>query len=149
MLRLSPAADARHCQLSSATGKPGRICKKPVPGICCAKWWPRGCSAPGPPQPPMPSIASFSFSGAVSPTQCHELSLARVHSMCVAVSAMPRPSGLGGGALVTEHDACMCNGLVTVVPVAPQNSSRACCSSAKAAPTPSACLAARNDRKEQ
>jgi hypothetical protein len=33
LLQLSPAAYTRRCQLPSATGKPGRIRKKPAPGM--------------------------------------------------------------------------------------------------------------------
>jgi hypothetical protein len=33
MLRLSPAANIRHCQVPSAVGKPGRMCEKPAPGM--------------------------------------------------------------------------------------------------------------------
>jgi hypothetical protein len=51
MLRLSPAANTQHCQLPSATGKLGRICEKPAPGMRSAKWWPRarGCCTGTPP----------------------------------------------------------------------------------------------------
>jgi hypothetical protein len=48
MLRLSPAADTRHCQLPSATENPlaGRICEKQAPGIRSKKCGHGGAACP-------------------------------------------------------------------------------------------------------
>jgi hypothetical protein len=43
---LSPAANTRRCQLPSATGKPGRICEKPAPGILSANGGHGGAARP-------------------------------------------------------------------------------------------------------
>jgi hypothetical protein len=63
VVELSPAADARHCQLPSATGKLGRICEKPAPGIRSANAsGGHGSAARPAPQPPARGCDSLSSS---------------------------------------------------------------------------------------
>ena len=107
MLRLSPAANTRRCQLPSATGKPGRICKKPAPGTRSANGGHGGAARPRSRQ----SYGSLSES-AVEPEPASE-SVEDTKEVVSRSSASPSSSAAAALAAARALSAASRNGRTT------------------------------------